>query len=305
MKANKMIPPRVTQAVFRRGLVLQKNSPHILFAVGVAGVVGTAVFAARATLKLEPVLENAQKQLNMINQAIEASRESGDTVLYTEREHKRNQTIIYTRLVGSMAKLYAPAIGCGVVSVAALTGSHVILSRRTVALTAAYTALERGFNDYRSRVISEFGEDKDRELKHGVVTKDVIVETDHGHDVVQTKRVDPSTRSQYARFFDQTCKAWEPTPEYNLAFLRAQQQYANDMLHMRGHVFLNDVYDSLGINRTKAGAVVGWVISKDGDNYIDFGIFDRDNPMAREFVNGNEHSILLDFNVDGVIYDKI
>jgi hypothetical protein len=63
----------------------------------------------------------------------------------------------------------------------------------------------------------------------------------------------------------------------------------------------------LGIDRSKAGSVVGWVITKEGtgDNFIDFGVFDGDNPRARDFVNGREGSILLDFNVDGVIYDKI
>ena len=60
----------------------------------------------------------------------------------------------------------------------------------------------------------------------------------------------------------------------------------------------------LGIPRSQAGAVVGWVLGE-GDDYIDFGMFDGNNMATRDFVNGYERSILLDFNVDGVIYDLI
>jgi hypothetical protein len=95
---------------------------------------------------------------------------------------------------------------------------------------------------------------------------------------------------------------WQKNSEHNKLFLKCQQSYANDMLQARGHVFLNEVYSWLGLEHSKAGAVVGWVINSDGDNFVDFGIFD---PGNSRFVNGQERSILLDFNVDGVIYDKI
>lgn len=111
--------------------------------------------------------------------------------------------------------------------------------------------------------------------------------------------------SDYARFFDETCAPWEKDPEYNVCFLNQQQNFANDLLRRQGYLFLNDVYDMLGIARTKAGQVVGWVYDEKnpiGDNYVDFGLYDLRN--AR-FVNGYEKSILLDFNVDGVILDKI
>jgi hypothetical protein len=88
----------------------------------------------------------------------------------------------------------------------------------------------------------------------------------------------------------------------NRLFVTCQQNYLNHVLQVRGHVFLNEAYDALGLERSTAGAVVGWVMGDNGDNYIDFGIFEAQN--AR-FVNGSERSILLDFNVDGVIYDKI
>jgi hypothetical protein len=93
--------------------------------------------------------------------------------------------------------------------------------------------------------------------------------------------------------------------------LRAQQEYANQKLQIQGYLFLNDVYDSLGIERSQAGQVVGWYIDKNrhsaesGDCYVDFGMYDFDSEGGRRFINGNAPGIFLDFNVDGVIVDKL
>jgi hypothetical protein len=179
------------------------------------------------------------------------------------------------------------------------------MTKRAVALTAAYGALEKGFNEYRGRVIEKYGEEEDRNLRYGSQQIEVV-DPKSGKKKMLT-RVSSDIPSIYARFFDVSSSSWNKEPEYNLMFLQCQQNYANDKLHARGHVFLNEVYDMLGLERSKAGAVVGWILSKNGetDNYIDFGVFDGKTQSARDFVNGFEGSILLDFNVDGVIYDKI
>jgi hypothetical protein len=180
------------------------------------------------------------------------------------------------------------------------------MRKRNVALVAAYKTIEEGFSKYRKRVVDEFGEEKDMELFRGYKFEEVIdEEMEEGATVKVITHVDPNGLSPYAKFFDETNVNWRKTPSYNMVFLRSQQQYANDMLHTRGHVLLNDVYDSIGIPRTTEGAVVGWILSKEGDNFIDFGIYKFESEAARRFVNGEEDSILLDFNVDGVIYDKI
>ncbi len=108
----------------------------------------------------------------------------------------------------------------------------------------------------------------------------------------------------YARFFDETSTQWSKESEYNFTFLRCQQNWFNDLLKMRGYVILNDVYERLGLMPTSAGAVVGWVLDGEGDSYIDFGIF-RDDERVHDFVNGRENSVLLDFNVDGLIQPKL
>lgn len=292
-----VIKNAVTSKAARQVLIGKKHSPTILFGAGVVGVVASTVLACKATLKLEEVLDEAEHTRKAVNELQHHD--------YSQQDRAQDHAKITARTARNVAKLYAPSVAVGIVSVAALTGSHVVLSRRNAAVMAAYSALDKGFNQYRARVKEEFGEEKDREFRHGVETRSEVVETKDGSKTIEHKSVAKGMPSIYARFFDEGSTLWQRQPDYNQFFLRCQQNYANDLLKARGHVFLNEVYDMLGLPRSKAGAVVGWVISKDGDNFVDFGVFEGNSERARAFVNGQEHSILLDFNVDGVIYDKI
>ncbi len=119
---------------------------------------------------------------------------------------------------------------------------------------------------------------------------------------------DPNNYSPYSIVFDDGNEGWDPDPERTKFFLIQQQNWANERLKAKGHLFLNEVYDMLGARRTKAGAQVGWMYDEKnvvGDNYVDFGIFDTRRSKARDFVNGYEKVIVLDFNVDGYILDLI
>lgn len=290
----------VTSKVGRQLLMTKKHSPTIMFVGGIVGVVGTTVLASRATLKLDDVLSEAEEDRQLAN-SIEHKN-------YSERDRDQDLTKIKFRTAGQVIRLYSPAIALGVVSVGLLTGSHVALTRRNTALMAAYTALDRGFNEYRARVRDELGDEKDLQFRHGSDTvKETLVSGDGTSKEVEHKVLDPNVPSVYARWFDEGSSSWQKGPGYNAFFLNCQQNYANDLLRARGHVFLNEVYDMLGLERSKAGAVVGWVMRKDGegDNFIDFGIYDQDDDRKRRFVNADERNILLDFNVDGIIYDLI
>ena len=292
----KFVPEVIGRQVARKALVAQKASPEALLAAGIVGMVGSTVLACRATLKMEMVMDEAQIKLNMAK-----TLEHDD---YSEKDRSRDVSLIYFQSSVKIARLYAPAIVLGGLSIYALTSSNRILTRRNVALTAAYGALEKGFNEYRGRVIEKYGEDQDRDFRYGSEVATITDEKGKKRDVI---RVGPDDPSIYARFFDPVSPSWDRNPEYNMIFLKCQQNYANDLLKSRGHVFLNEVYDMLGLPRSQAGAVVGWVLSKNGetDNFVNFGVFDGKEQVARDFVNGREGAILLDFNVDGVIYDKI
>lgn len=293
----KGVPDVIGRKLAHSALLAQKNSPGVLFGVGVIGMVGSTVLACRATLKMEEVLDEAARKTSTAKDL-----EHPD---YSERDRKKDLSVIRVQTTVKIVRLYGPAVIVGGLSVAALTKSHSILNKRNAAITAAYAALEKGFNDYRERVIEKYGEDQDRNFRYGTQQVEIVDPKTEKKRIVT--RVGPGDPSIYARFFDNGSPSWSKEPEYNLIFLKCQQNYANDLLRARGHVFLNEVYDMLGIPRSKAGAVVGWLLTPDGqtDNFINFGVFDDKSETARDFVNGFEGAILLDFNVDGIIYDKI
>lgn len=294
----RFVPEVIGRTVARNSLHLQKASPGVLLGVGIVGMVGSTVLACRATLKMETVLDETKTKLDTAK-----TLQHDD---YSEKDRSRDISLIYFQSSVKVAKLYAPAVIVGMASIYALRTSHGILTKRNMALTAAYGALEKGFSEYRARVVEKYGEEEDQNFRYG--TREVEIEDSKGKKKVVT-RVSTDDPSIYARFFDPSSTSWSKEPEYNKIFLRCQQSYANDLLLARGHIFLNEVYDMLGLERSRAGAVVGWILSdKDDntrDNRVDFGIWDGNYKVVRDFVNGFEGSILLDFNVDGVIYDKI
>ena len=124
------------------------------------------------------------------------------------------------------------------------------------------------------------------------------VETKH----VTNEEIIDAHLSDYARVFDESSFLWSKSPEYNLTALKQQEHYANDKLRAVGHLFLNDVYDMLGLPRTKAGQVVGWVCDEAKLKNVSFGIYSDHN---NNFVNGYERNCILDFNVDGNILDYL
>jgi hypothetical protein len=298
----KLVPASVVGKLSRQLLIAKKNSPHIFFAAGIAGTVASTVLACRATLKLSATLDEIQKDIQVLKPQVNKSNhpELTTEVVTDEVVAEHVKTLyVYGRASLRIVKLYGPSVLIGAASIGLLTNSHITLVRRNSALMAAYAAVEKAYSDYRDRVRAEIGADKELEIYHA--TKTEIAKDAEGNEFL-VKVADPNKYSPYAKFFDEYSRHWERDPEYNRIFVQCQQNYFNHRLRAYGHVFLNEVYDGLGIERSRAGSVVGWLLDGDGDGYIDFGIFEAFNSR---FVNGSEQSILLDFNVDGIIYDKI
>lgn len=288
--------------------LMKKHSPEILATVGVVGVVASGVMACKATMKLNDVLEDSKETIDKIK---EVSNNPSYAEKYSEEDAKKDLTITYAQTGVKVAKLYAPSIALGTFSLSCLLISNNILRKRNMALSAAYLTVDKSFKEYRNRVSERFGEQVEKEIRYNIKAQEMetTVKNEDGTETTVVEKVnvaDPNLYSDYARFFDESCAAWQKDPEYNLMFLKSQQQYANDLLISRGRLFLNEVYDMLGIDRTKAGQVVGWVydpVNPIGDNFVDFGIYDMDKERVRAFVNGYEPNILLDFNVDGNVWD--
>jgi hypothetical protein len=305
----KFVPDAIGRKLGEQGLLASEKAPKILFVGGVVGMVGSTVLACRATLKLEGVLEEIERdkdQAEQVKAAVDSvggKTEGGQT--YTDKEYKRDLYIISVRGVGKIVRLYAPAVLIGGASVAALTKSHTILQDRNLALTAAYAAVDGAFNRYRERVIDRFGQEVDDELRYD--SEEIEIVDEETGEVTTTVVATGAPGSPYARWYDEfSSRNWSQDPDVNILFLRTVQNYANDLLAARGHLFLNEVYSELCLSHTPAGSQVGWRFNKgSGDDRVDFGIWDGARDVQKEFFNGREGAILLDFNVDGVMWDKI
>ena len=286
----------------------KKHSPEILAITGTLGIVASGVMACKATLKINDILEETKETVELIRKT---SEDENLADKYTEEDSKKDLAIVYTQTSVKLIKLYGPSVVLGVASLGCLLGSNNILRKRNIALAAAYTTIDKSFKDYRGRVVERFGEAIDKELRYNIkaeeIEETVIDEKGKEKKVKKTVDViDPNTISDYSRIFYEGNPGWTKDPEMNLVYLKQQQNWANDKLKAKGFLFLNEVYDMLGFPRTKAGQIVGWVYDEEnpiGDNFVDFGIYNLDNPANIRFVNGDERSILLDFNVDGNIWD--
>ena len=300
---------KVKDMASRVGFVLQKNAPDILTGVGIVGFITSSVLIGRASMKLEGQITELKDNLKIVDRCLEEKADS-----YSEEDAKKDRIMMYTHASIKIAKLYTPAVSIGMISIGCVLKSHYIMKNRMLSLSAAYATLAVGYKAYQDRVAAKYGEEAEKEIRYNIntVTTEETVIGKKGKEttvVTETKVMDAQgMHSPYAKIFDESNMNFERDSEINVNFLTAQQRFANDKLHARGHLFLNEVYDMLGFPRTKAGQVVGWIWDKKneglGDNYIDFGIFNFDNPRAADFVNGYEKSVILDFNVDGNIWDR-
>lgn len=305
MKNKTEIMKSVNGVASKTIMKLKKHSPEILVVAGIAGTVVSAVLACKATTKVAEILDETKGTLDTIHEGMKTGAINGRE--YTTEDGKKDTVVVYAQTGMKLAKLYGPAIILGTLSITSILASNNILRKRNVALGAAYAAIDKSFKEYRGRVIERFGEQVDTELKYGIKAKkfeEIEVDPETGKEKKVKKTVmvaDPNLQSDYAVYFDSKSRNYETNPDYNRMFLKAQQAFANDKLQTRGHLFLNEVLDDLDLPRTPAGQIVGW--TKDGpDGYVNFRIVE----VERETEDGrHEPALLLDFNVEGNIWEKM
>lgn len=305
----------ISRTFHKTGLVLKKHSPELFLVGGLVAGAGCVVTACKATLKVDEVLDETKEKVEKVHEAVENGVTQAG-VVYTVEDSKKDLAIVYVQTGIKMVKLYAPSIILGTLSVASILTSHNVLKKRNLALAAAYTTLDNTFKDYRGRVVERFGDRIDQELRYNIKAKEIeeVSIDENGNEVKTTRTVETADLgvkgcSMYARFFDELSSYYEKDAEYNLMFLRRMEDTANDLFESRGHLFVNEVYDMLDIPRSRAGQTDGWIWKKGApltDNRISFGLDNVHNQSVRQFVNGHERAVLLDFpNVETNILDKV
>jgi len=287
-------------------LTTKKNSPVLLLVAGGASLITGTVLACKETLRLPEMIDDAKKQIESFENAINEHPELEGK--YTDKDVAHDKTVVISQTAVKVVKNYIPAIGFIALGFVCILASYKIMNKRNVALTAAYNALKGSYDAYRKRVREKYGDEEDKNLFFGIEEAEKKLEslTDKEREEMKNdKKTGAPWYSEYAKFFDESSPKWDKSPEYNKAYLIHQQSIFNEKLNRRGHVFLNEVYDALGIDMTEAGALVGWQKNGKGDGFIDFGLTSPENWGNRRCINGLENIWLLDFNVDGVIYDKL
>ena len=262
---------------------IKAKSPEIMLCAGIAGFVGTIVISCRQTIKAQAIIAEAKEQKKLVEAC--KNKEVVTTEEYTEQDAKNDMLKIRIQTGAKLLKNYAPAIIMGGFSIFALFKSHRILSNRNAALAQAYNSLSYAFEEYKKRAeASENSEDKKESCESEV-----------------DKKMKTECKEDTSRFFDECSRYWKKHPAYNITFLKGVEREMNDTLRARGYLFLNDVYNALGIAPSKIGALVGWTDTKENPHYVDFGI---GNLSCDQFANNENPSILLRFNTEGYILDK-
>lgn len=302
------LPDSVSRKVCTAGLKAQKYMPTALVVFGVVGVVGGVVLACSETLKAKDIIEDYKEDKDIIEDAKSHIGDEGEE--YTEFDYKKDTAVNITKTAVSLVKLYAPSATIIGLSLGAILYSHATLQSRELAALSALSLSQKKFKEYRERIVEKYGKDIDFDIANGVKATEKIKNKNDVADAVNKIGLTPESISEYARFFDEMSPCWSKDPGANICFLRAKQAYANDLFKAQGYLFLNDVYSMLGFEKTAAGQVVGWIYKENApkaDNYIDFGMYTDAflNQQKRLFINNQEASVLLEFNVDGVILDLI
>lgn len=288
------------------GLKAQQAAPEIFLGLGILGIAVSTVLACRATLKVEGIIDDHKNNVEKIKRTADELPES-----YTGRDKQQDLAVTYLKTGGEFLKVYGPAIGIFALSIGAIVKGHNIMKGRNLALIAAYKGIQEAFSAYRKRVVEEHGEKADYMYKNGLRAVEITTPgyvDENGNKVEENTSTvimaDEDGLSGYAKLFNKkNSTQFSDDKTYNMYFLIATQNHFNDLLKARKHVFLNEVYDALGLDRTQAGAIVGWKYGGDGDNVIDFGVFNPDTNEYEPLVMNEDGSVILDFNVDKVIYN--
>lgn len=314
IKLSNFVKP-IAGAATKAKLKATKHSADIWMFVGIGSIFGAVGAACYGTVKATSIANDASEMVDTIHTTAERT----DEETYSELDKKKDLAIVYTQTAIKFAKAYAPCFGFTALSIASFCTSHKIMKKRNAALAAAYATIDAGFKEYRNNVVDRFGEQVDKELRYNIKAREVeVTETnpDTGEVTTKTETVkaaDIHEHSSYARVFEEGNRNWEKNAEYNAMFLKSRQNWANDYLIAHKILFLNDVYKELGFEPTRAGQEVGWVYDPNnakciGDNFVDFGIFKYGEPQTKAFIDsvtGKACPVVLDFNVDGYVLDKI
>lgn len=296
----------ITTAFYTGVARISKHAPTILSVTASAGVIATGYLAWKAGTRFEDVEgRDWDRRKECLRNADTIPDEDVPKI-------ERKNRILF---ILDTVRTVAPAAIVGAATITMIYFSNSISKKRLAAMGAAYATLQTAFDGYKRTIVEALGKESvDKILKPKLPnvgkSAEEILSSDNKSDAPNVSDAVVNSLkalSPYARIIaEESSTCWDPNEDYTSQNLAAVQLWANRRLERKGHLFLNEVFDQLGLSRTREGAVVGWLKNGEGDNYVSFGDFDASiYRVPSDDYTRVDSNFIVDFNVDGVIWDKI
>lgn len=296
----------ITTAFYTGIARISKHAPTILSVTASAGVIATGYLAWKAGTRFEDVEgRDWDRRKECLKNADIIPDEDVPKI-------ERKNRILF---ILDTVRTVAPAAIVGAATITMIYFSNSISKKRLAAMGAAYTTLQTAFDGYKRTMVEALGKESvEKILKPKLPnvgkSAEEILSSDNKSDAANVSDAVVNSLkalSPYARIIaEESSTCWDPNEDYTSQNLAAVQLWANRRLERKGHLFLNEVFDQLGLSRTREGAVVGWLKNGEGDNYVSFGDFDASiYRVPNDNYTRVDSNFIVDFNVDGVIWDKI
>ena len=296
----------ITTAFYTGVARISKHAPTILSVTASAGVIATGYLAWKAGTRFEDVEgRDWDRRKECLRNADTIPDEDVPKI-------ERKNRILF---ILDTVRTIAPAAVVGAATITMIYFSNSISKKRLAAMGAAYATLQTAFDGYKRTMVEALGKESvEKILKPKLPnvgkSAEEILSSDNKSDAANVSDAVVNSLkalSPYARVIaEESSTCWDPNEDYTSQNLAAVQLWANRRLERKGHLFLNEVFDQLGLSRTREGAVVGWLKNGEGDGYVSFGDFDASiYRVPSDDYTRVDSNFIVDFNVDGVIWDRI
>ena len=296
----------ITTAFYTGVARISKHAPTILSVTASAGVIATGYLAWKAGTRFEDVEgRDWDRRKECLRNADIIPDEDVPKI-------ERKNRILF---ILDTVRTVAPAAIVGAATITMIYFSNSISKKRLAAMGAAYATLQTAFDGYKRTMVEALGKESvEKILKPKLPnvgkSAEEILSSDNKSDAANVSDAVVNSLkalSPYARIIaEESSTCWDTNEDYTSQNLAAVQLWANRRLERKGHLFLNEVFDQLGLSRTREGAVVGWLKNGEGDGYVSFGEFDASiYRVPSEDWSRVDSNFIVDFNVDGVIWHKI
>ena len=297
----------ISRTICTIGAKVKKAAPTIAVITGTACGIGATVTAVKETLTVGAIMteyketaktiDDVEERINNGEEIYFTNKKTNKTELETVEYLNRDRKVLKIQTVAKLAKHYKFTIALSALSVVLVLSGYGEMKKRFVGAVAAYEGL------YRTYIKTKKEAEKNSKKTEMPDINDKNEEQKDTSSEVKS-RVDDS---DFCRIFDKSSSMYRENREMNLGYLKSVEKYCTNLLHIRGHLFLNEVYDALGMSHTETGALCGWLYnSNDGDNFVSFNI---DEALCEynyaDDIYPVDPEIFMYFNCVGPIYNRI